>query len=287
LLYLPYVVIVWRLQGQLGHPTLSAALAAALNPRFFVSGPLYMLSLPFGIGYLAAVLVAYGVWTGASDRDPLTGVLLAIVLIQISLAHGFLEGRSGFAFRYLAPAFPALCLLAGLGADRLLARAAPVNTIAVMASAAIVAAALAAFIRSPLASRAGAWRQIRADLQRLPGRKLVFFDVGWDAQRLQYEVRHDPDVRIMSDAGTGWDSGGRLMTAQYVARTIDAQFDRQTMFFYQFDPSANGGVFAAAFAPAMARHGCRRVYQREVPTYMRDVPNDGGAVIYGYACDGD
>ena len=76
------------------------------------------------------------------------------------------------------------------------------------------------------------------------------------------------------------------MTPAYVAGVVDRHAAPGTMFFYQFDPVAGAGVFTGAFAPAMARHGCARVYQREVPTYARAVAGDGGALLYGYLCHG-
>jgi hypothetical protein len=285
-LLLPYVVSVWRLQGAMGHPTLAASLTAALNPRYYISGPIYLLGLPLGLGYLALATALYEVWRGVTRRDPVPAALFAIVLIQIALTHGFLEGRTDFGFRYLAPAFPALVVLSGLGAARLLARLPAADLIPVLGAVVVLGVAIAVFVRSPRTAPVGVWRQMRADLQRMPGHKFVYFDIGWDAQRLQYEVRHDPDVRIMSDADTGWATGGRLMTREYVSRTIDQQFDPTARYFYQFDPVTNGEVFAAAFAPAMARHHCRRVYERAVPSYTRDVPDGGGALVYGYACDG-
>jgi len=285
-LYLPYVIGVWRLQGALGHPSLAASLAAAANPRYFVSGPLYLLSMPAGLGYLALAAVAAALWSGVSRRDPVVGVLATMVLLQIAMTHGFLEGRSGFSFRYLAPAYPALCLLAGVGVDRMAARVRAADLGLRVFAAGALAASIVVFARAPHAPPVGAWRQVAADLRRLGGTKFVFFDTGWDAQRLQYEVRHDADVRVLSDPGTGWDSGGRIMTPAYVTGAIDRYTGSATMFFYQFDPVIRADVFDRAFAPAMARHGCTRVYQREVPTYERSLPGDGGALLYGYACHG-
>jgi hypothetical protein len=90
----------------------------------------------------------------------------------------------------------------------------------------------------------------------------------------------------MSDAGARWGSGGRLMTPEYVTRTIDQHAGTAVTFLYEFDPVDNGGVFDAAFAPAMRRHGCAREYQRDVPTYSRSGLGDAGAVLYGYVCRG-
>ena len=286
MIYLPYVIAVWRVQGHLAHPAIAATLAATTNPRYFVSGPMYLLAMPGGLGYLALAAAAFAMWSGVRRHDPATGVLTAIVLLQIALTHGFLEGRSPFGFRYLAPAYPALCLLAGLGAGRVFSRVRAAGIGVTACAAGVLVAALVAFVRTPHAPPAGLWRQVRADLLRLPGTKMVFFDIGWDAQRLQYEVRDDPDVRIMSDAGSGWDTGGRMMTAEYVARTIDRNVGPGTMFFYEFDPVINTRAFDEAFAPGMLRHRCVRVYQRDVPTYARASPGDAGALLYGYACHG-
>jgi hypothetical protein len=286
LLYLPYVIGVWRLQGRLGHPSLAASVAAAVNPRYFVSGPVYLLSMPGGLGYLAVAAIAVALWSGVTRRDPLVGVLATLVLLQIAMTHGFLEGRSPFGFRYLAPAYPALCVLAGVGVDRMAARVRSADLALTVFAASVLAASIATFARAPHAPPVGAWRQVAADLRLLAGAKFVFFDTGWDAQRLQYEVRHDPDVRVLSDAGSGWDTGGRTMTPAYVTDAIDRYTGSATMFFYQFDPVTRADVFDRAFAPAMARHRCARVYQREVPTYERSLPGDGGAQLYGYACHG-
>jgi hypothetical protein len=285
-LYLPYVIGVWRIQGHLGTPSIVASLAAAANPRYFVSGPLYVLGLPAGLGYLALAVAVYAAANGARRRDPLVCALVTFVVVQIAMTHGFLEGRSPFGTRYLAPAYPALCLLVGLGADRLVARFRAASIGLAACAACVLVAALVVFLRAPHAPPVGAWRQVRADLQQLPGTKVVFFDIGWDALRLWYEVRHDQDVRIMSDPGSGWGTGGQLMTPEYVTRVVDLNAGPTTMFFYEFDPVTNGQVFKDAFAPGMVRHKCRRVYEREVPTYTRAAPGNTGALLYGYACDG-
>ena len=284
LLYVPYVIAVWHLQGHLGHPSIRSTLIAATNPRYFVSGPLYVLAIPWRLGYVAAAAMAYGVWSGFRRGDPMVGILVMIVIVQISMTHGFLEGRSEFGFRYLAPAFPALCILAGLGADRSLSRFSFAGWGVAAGAALVLLAATASFVRAPGAPPVGPWRPVRTDVEKLPGTKVVFFDVGWEAQPLRYEMRDVHDVRFMTDPGDGWSFFGRLMTPAYVTGVIDREAGPATIFFYGFDPVTNGLVFRDAFEPAMTRRGCARVYERAIPTSTRSVANASGALLYGYSC---
>ena len=176
LVYVPYVIAVWHLQGHLGHPSIRSTLIAATNPRYFVSGPLYLLATPWRLGYVAAAAMVYGVWSGFRRGDPMVGILVMIVIVQISMTHGFLEGRSEFGFRYLAPAFPALCILAGLGADRSLSRPSFAGWGVAAGAALVLLAATVSFVRAPGAPPVGPWRPVRTDVEKLPGTKVVFFD---------------------------------------------------------------------------------------------------------------
>ncbi len=285
-LYLPHAIGFLRFQSALARPALWVTLATIVNPRYYVSGPVYLLAMPGRLGYLALALAVFGVWGGARDRDPLVGVLVTVIVIQIAATHGLLAGRYGFAFRYLTPAYPALCLLAGIGADRWLSHRRHVDLVLAACAACVLAAAIVSFARAPHTAPTGSWRAVAAEFRRMPGTKLVFFDIGWDSQRLTYEVRHDPDVRMMADVGSGWDSFGRIMTSQYVARTIDREAGPGMMFFYHLDAVQGSKVFDEAFVPGMLRHRCARVYRREVPTYVRDDPHDAGGLLYGYSCSG-
>jgi hypothetical protein len=280
-----YVVGVWRLQGAVGHPSLFSSLRDGLNPRYYVSGPRYLTQLPYGLGLIALALAAAAVAASVVGREPLVWFLMLIMALQIGLTHGFLAGRSGFGFRYLAPAFPALCILAGIGAERVAGRFRWTPSIMVASGMAVSLAAAVTFVRARGHEPIGPWRQVRADLGRMPGPKVVFFDIGWDGQRLQYEVRNDADVRVLTDARSGWATGGSHMTPDYVERMIQANARSTRMFFYQYDATWRPTIFDSAFAPAMSRLGCRRTYEREVPTYVRDVGDERkGALIVGYAC---
>jgi hypothetical protein len=283
-LSLPYVAAAARLQGHIGHPSAANSMRAALTPKYYVSGPLYLLAMPAGLGYAAAALSVVGAAVAVWRRDRVGMFLAVLVAAQIALTHGFLEGRSGFAFRYLAPAFPALCLLAASGAENLIVRLPGRRAIVTAgAGAALVAAAASAHDARP---SIGPWREVAADLRDQPGRKVVFFDIGWDAQRLEYEARHDAQVCVRSDRGPGWGAGGRLMTAGYVRSVTTRESSEARMFFYQLDPVWRRSVFDEAFTPEMARLGCALAYERRVPSYARDDPEGTGAVIVGYRCHG-
>ncbi len=285
LIYLPYVLTVWRLQSGIGHPTALGALKDGLNPRYFVSGPMYLTRAAFGIGFLALAAAAYAAWDGFRRRDAFIGFLILVVAVQIAFTHGFLAGRSAFSFRYLAPAYPALCMLVGIGAHAFVRNFRMADLTLVGASAAILLVAVASFARAYGRPRVGPWRQFRADLVKLPGDKVVFFDVGWDGERLQYETRRDPSVSVMTDPGTGWATGGALLTPDYVSRTIRERAPRTSMFFYQYDSVWRRSTFDSAFVPGMKRLGCIRTYERAVPTYTRANPDTlKGAVVVGYEC---
>jgi hypothetical protein len=211
--------------------------------------------------------------------------LILIVAVQIALSHGFLAGRSAFSFRYLAPAYPALCMLVGIGAHAIVRKHRMANLTLVGASAAILLVAGASSARAYGHQSVGPWRQLRADLLTLPGDKVVFFDVGWDGQRLQYETRRDPSVSVMTNPGTGWATGGALLTPDYVSGTIRERAPRTSMFFYQYDSVWRRSTFDSAFVPGMQRLGCAKTYERDVPTYTRAIPDTlKGAVVVGYKC---
>ncbi len=286
-LSLPLAIGVLQFQSALERPAIWVTLAAMVNPRYYISGPVYLLAMPAGLGYLAVGLAVVGVWRGVRDRDPFIAVLATVIAVQIGGAHGFLAGRTGFSFRYLAPAFPALCMLVGLGADRCLAGGRWAQVAVTACAAGILVAATFSFVRAPHDAPTGPWRTVAAELRRMPGTKLVFFDIGWDTQRLRYEVRHDPDIRMLANEGPAWGSFGQPMTSEYVTRTIDRDAGSGTTFFYHLDAVLRSRVFDEAFVPGMMRHGCTRVYQRDVPTYVRDVPGNEGALLLGYACRGD
>lgn len=285
LIYVPYVVIVWRLQSWIGRPSALGAVTEALNPRYFVSGPMYLTRAAYGIGFLALALAVYAAWEGVRRRDAFTGFLILIVATQIASTHGFFAGRTAFAFRYLAPAYPALCLLVGLGAQALMRRIPVADWMFVGATAGIFLIAIASFPGAYGRDKIGPWRQLRADLARFPGRKVVFFDVGWDGSRLQYETRRDQSVSVMTNPSTGWLTGGAILTPDYVSRIIREQAPRTSMFFYQYDSLWRPYTFDSAFAPSMRRLGCVRTYVRDVPTYTRVVPDTTrGALVVGYTC---
>lgn len=285
-IYLPYVVTVWRLQRGIGHATAIGTLEAGLNPRYFISGPVYLTRAAYGIGFAALAAAVLAAWEGVRRREGFIGFLILIVAVQISLSHGFLAGRSAFAFRYLAPAFPALCLLVGIGAHASVRNFRTRELLLAGVSVALLLVAIVSFSRDYGRHTAGPWRQVRADLVKLPGNKVVFFDVGWDGERLQYETRRDPSISVMTNPGTGWATGGAYLTQDYVDRIIRDRAPRTSMFFYQFDSVWRRSTFDSAFVPGMQRIGCVRAYQRALPTYTRVIPNAlKGAVLIGYRCN--
>jgi 4-amino-4-deoxy-L-arabinose transferase-like glycosyltransferase len=246
---------------------------------------MYLTRAAYGIGFLALAAAAYAAWEGFRHRDAFIGFLILIVGVQISLSHGFLAGRSGFAFRYLAPAYPALCMLVGIGAYAIMRHFRLADLSLVGASAAVLFVAIVSFPGAYGNRPVGPLRQLRADLVKVPGNKVVFFDVGWDGERLQYETRRDPSISVMTDPGTGWATGGVLMTNDYVSRIIQDRAPRTSMFFYQYDSVWRRATFDSAFVPGMERLGCVRAYQRDVPTYTRANPDSlKGAVVVGYRC---
>jgi hypothetical protein len=285
LIYLPYLVIVWMLQSAVGHPSALAALREGLNPRYFVSGPMYLTRTAYGIGFLAIAAAAYAAWDGFRRRDLFIGFLIFVVAVQISLSHGFLAGRSAFAFRYLAPAYPALCMLVGIGTYAVMRHFRLGELTLVGAAAAILLAAIVSFPKASSREREAPWRRLRADLVKLPGQKVVFFDVGWDGQRLQYETRHDPSVSVMTDPGTGWATGGIYLSPDYVRRVIRQRAPQTSMFFYQFDSVYRRSTYDSAFVPEMQRLRCVKQYLRDVPSYTRIADNQlKAATVVGYVC---
>jgi len=284
-LYLPFVLYAWSLRRTIGHATASHSLETMFTPRFFVTGPLYLLRAAYGTGFLAAALAVYAAWQGLLRRATFVAFLIVIVAGQIAFSHAFLAGRSGFAFRYLAPAFPALCLLVGVGAEYVCRSFRQAEQILATSAALLALGTGIGFARADW-HRVGPWRALRGDLDKMQGEKIVFFDVGWDGQRLQYETRRDTAITVLRRRGPGWSWGGSVMTPDYITRSVDERRASASAFFYQFDPVSNRSNFDSAFVPAMEKLGCKKTYVREVPTYTRTVADPSkGALVVGYSCN--
>ena len=286
LLYVPHGIGFLRFQSALGRPSLWLSLVAAFNPRHFVSGPIYLLTMPGGLGVLAAALAAVGVLIGTRDRDPLVGLLLTVIAVQIAATHGSLAGRYSFSFRYLTPAYPALCLLAGLGAGWCLAMLRRADLMVGAGAVVVLALAAVAFARAPHVAPESSWRRLAVEFRAISGQKFVFFETGWEAQPLRYETRRDPDVHMRNQDGPGWKTFGQVITPDYVTQTIDREAVPGTRWFYHVDVARGSRIFDETFVPAMARHRCARVSERAVESYETEDFVGNLARLYGYACAG-
>ena len=57
----------------------------------------------------------------------------------------------------------------------------------------------------------GGFGVLRLEMAKHPGKKVMFFDIGYDGQHLEHIIRDDPDVTTATHRGRGWSSGGNAL----------------------------------------------------------------------------
>ena len=159
----------------------------------------------------------------------------------------------------LRPAFLAACTLVSLGIQQFqpLVRQ-PVWLVLVGLLAVLAGSKFQAFHAYMNAeSDTGQFTIMHRELMKYPGKKVIFFDVGYDGQHLEYVTRDDPDVSYATMRGRGWASGGAYrITEEYVRSTIEhSQGTTRCFFYFVHEP---GGPVAKAFVPTLERKGYRR-----------------------------
>jgi hypothetical protein len=259
LLYLPYLILVVRWQGSIGHPSLLGSLREALNPRHQAQA-IYR----FAGGAIVAVLAVVSLAVAVLRREKLIWLTIWLFVGQVAFAHGFMHGRYGFNLRYLMPAFPIFCLWLGLGADRLLSKAGrvawPLVVVALLVTDAFAARSFVGGLREPTLQRN--WRGLYAEVERLPGKKAVFFDVGWVGQPFAYVARRDPRVVQLLEPGRGWLSGGSPLDRAYLDDNLARMKSDADCFVYVVtsERAEADGPYQSSFVPWMSKLGHREVF---------------------------
>jgi hypothetical protein len=266
LLYLPYLVLVVKWQASIGHPSLVGSLGEVLDPRHPAQA-IYR----FSGGKLVALVMTVALVAAVLERHKLIGLSLALFFGQVAFVHAFMHGRGSFNLRYLMPAFPIFCLLVALGADRLLSRAGkiawPVILVALLAENGLAAASFVTGLREP-APRLK-WRKLYDAIEPLPGKKAVFFDVGWVGQPFAYISRKDPRVVPLLQPGRGWFTGGSPLAATYVGESIAGMKADCFVYVLTFERPEADGPYRGAFVSAMKELGYREALHLAHP-------DDGG-----------
>jgi uncharacterized membrane protein len=275
LLYLPYLILVVHWQLNPG-PGWRAALAQASRAAVYTEGVRGLLQLQFPLLQAVYALIALA----AADRlarrsgEPLLWLLL--VAGHLAFVHGFLLGRTGVQNRYYAPAFPVLLYVIATGLDRLMPRVTrlvwPVTLAALAVTACLLWEPFAAYARAP--QPRGGWRQIHDRIRALPGRKVIFFDTGYEGQMLEYEARHDRDLAFRTQKGSGWASGGdNHLDPDYVERSLREEEAATSCFLYFVDKGPQSPFFST-FVPMVQQLGYGPVPSPgdKIHAYCRRVP---------------
>ena len=206
-----------------------------------------------GLWFLAAMALV-------GQRSRRVALYPIITVVSIAFVHFFMTGRGGVGvqFKYMTPAFVAMCLLAGYGFQQLAPRVGPAVW--------WVLPLLLAYLAWPrwqdfhltwgLPRPVGNFELLYKEMARQPGRKLIFFDVGYSGQHLEYEARDDASISVATMPGPGWARGGSArIEPGYVSQTV-ASNAPTTRCFYYFQEFPDG-AYASAFLPAMQRLGYR------------------------------
>lgn len=255
LLYLPYLAATVHWNAGIGNPSWRGAVAQMMQlsyyqdatntyfPQWLPSYAVYGLFLLAIVGDLSLRRV-----------DALLWLLMAVG--QIAFVRGFLFGRTPVFDRYYTPAYPAFLFLMSLGVSRTF-RTVPrffvMVPIVLLLPLWKVGGPFIASTRAPQA--AGHWRSVHRAIAALPGRKVIFFDVGYDGQMLQYVAHDDPSLVFALMPGVQWASGGdNHLTPSYVAETIDKEAAAGARCFYYVVADANG-PYRSTFVPAMHERG--------------------------------
>jgi len=187
--------------------------------------------------WILGALVVIGILGELRARRPLLLVWLLVAAGQVAFVIYFMTGRAqGPSGRYIAPALPAVCFLAATGWHHLAARLPRALWAAVPLALAYLSwpefVAYTAYAKTP--APVGPLERLRIVLERRPGKKVIFFDVGYAGQDLEYVLRDNPEITFATMRGTGWASGGSdHLDAEYIRATILRTHAETRCYHYQ------------------------------------------------------
>jgi hypothetical protein len=267
--YLPYVAMAVHYQYA---ENTGASFAALWRLDTYRVTVLEHFGLPEPIMFIYLGLWLLAAAGGVRTPDAAVVLWTIVGILQIAFVYYFIVGRSMVLGKYMAPTFLALCMLGAIGGQRLLPRAdvpAWGTLVAVLVlSAAAPFDAFGAYLRAP--RQVVQFERLRNELVKSPGRKIVFFDVGFLGQHLEYEIRNDPQITTATMRGRGWGSAGdNHLTPAYVTKTIETNAATTECFYYFLESAA--GPYTTAFVPTLNRLGFKKV-PRLPDTHGRQVP---------------
>ena len=266
LLYLPYLVLAWHWHGATGAPEFSGSLQKIVHPGYSQALRYF---LGFGLSPVAAWMtiacVLGGIFAELRRGNATVLLVAAIILGQVVFVQAFLYGRSSVANRYYTPVFPLFWFLVSVGFHHLIPRPPKLVWVVVLPALALGAGTLAFpfFANAARPVPRSEWRQVRDALAAVPGRKVVLFDYGFEAQMLEYEARDDRDMVIKSKRQPLWQGFPQHLQAESlepedVERTIEGESAADCFFYFigrYFVDRGPSSPYFSVFVPAMNRRG--------------------------------
>ena len=208
-----------------------------------------------------------------------SGVLwLLMAFVQVTFVWLFVTGRSllWFQGKYMTPAFIALCWLGALGVQHVFPLLRRGLWLALPFLLGWLVWGEYGKFRAYFASSQplGFFQSFYRTLSEQPGKKVVFFDLGYDGQHLEYQSRNDRDVTVATMRGRGWASAGNNhLEPGYVSSVIDQTAPITRCYYYVIaDPQ---GPYQSTFVPRLSGLGFAprpslRVARRLTPVYCRE-----------------
>jgi hypothetical protein len=110
----------------------------------------------------------------------------------------------------------------------------------------------------------GKWETLAREMKKHPGKKVIFFYIGYAGQDFEYEARDDPKIVVATMKGERWAAGGdNHLGDSYVADLVDKTHAETSCYYYWVQGS--DAVVNNVFAPRMKQLGYVELPQPVVP----------------------